>query len=680
MTASRPFHLLLLLLSFIPSALPGQTFTYAPHRFGVNLFAGGIDTPRFQFVDIDADGDLDLFLLDRDGVTTFFRGQAGTYTLEPASSFGLSFGAWFRFADIDADGDQDCFTSGDFSDVRLYLNTGTAASPQFQWNGTTLKDTAGTELMSERFSVPTLADIDADGDLDLFTGSQSGSVTLYTNTGTPHAPAFAFTTAQFGGILIVGGGLRKPLHGASGIEFFDADSNGTLDLFWGDYFNPSLYAVKNTGTPHAPVMALTDSTYPKEEPVSTFGFNIPQHVDLDGDGVTDLVTASVFPTESYDTFWRYRNIGTNAQPYYELQTKNLLTMLDAGARASVAAADFDGDGDTDLCIASAGGEIRIHANSGTVTQPHFSSVPDHTMKVPDLYLTVAARDMNFDGSPDLLIGGFSGTLRFYRNVPAGAPFTFSPQSFPLDAAAFGNSAAPAVGDADGDAVPDVVVGNSAGVLAMYKGTVVNGAYTFTAVPGYFAGIDVGNEAMPFITDIDADGRSDLFIGNSDGRVARYEFDPAAGKFSAVTSSFASVDLRVNASPCFTDIDADGDADLFLGSGKGGVCFYENTGPSSVRDDVTVPVSPLTLFPNYPNPFNPVTTIPFFLSEDAYIRAEVFTPLGSAAGELVRQPYRAGHHSVRWNAAGLPSGTYFVRFTVHTRHGLTRITAPMLFIK
>jgi hypothetical protein len=70
----------------------------------------------------------------------------------------------------------------------------------------------------------------------------------------------------------------------------------------------------------------------------------------------------------------------------------------------------------------------------------------------------------------------------------------------------------------------------------------------------------------------------------------------------------------------------------------------------------------TLRPNYPNPFNPATEIRFELSEARDVRIEVFNALGEAVELLVNDRREAGFHSVTWNAAGLPSGTYYARMT------------------
>ncbi len=382
---------LLLLFLFACDLFP-QSFLFQPHRFGANLFAGGIDNPRFQFVDIDGDADPDLFIFDRDQSLLFFRNKQGEFILETDQTFGIRVGSWFHFVDIDGDSDRDCFTNGDFSEVRLYTNVGSATAPSFHMTDASMIDTSGNEMFSERFSVPTFADIDADGDFDFFSGSQSGSITFYKNVGTPSTPKFAYVTSEFDGIKIVGGGgFHKPMHGASGIEFFDVDSNGTLDLFWGDYFNPSMYLLKNIGTAANAHYVLTDSTYPKENIVNTFGFNIPQHAEIDGDSFSDLMVGTVFPTEGYNNFWFYKNIGNNAQPLYQLLTKNFLAMFDVGVRSSVAFADFDGDNDTDMSIASGDGIINIYSNTGTTTQPAFSTIPSFTFTTNQFFATICSR-------------------------------------------------------------------------------------------------------------------------------------------------------------------------------------------------------------------------------------------------------------------------------------------------
>jgi hypothetical protein len=651
-----------LLLIFFMHDLQSQTFSFRPNKFGPNLFAGGIDNPRYQFVDIDSDSDYDLFIFDRDERLWFYRNNGATFVLEPEETFGLTIGSWFHFVDIDSDGDLDCFTNGEFSDVQLYINIGSPTSPAFQLTSAPVKDTTGNELFSERPSVPTFADIDADGDLDFFTGSQIGSITFYKNVGTSSNPKFAFVTNEFDGIKIIGGGrsFPKAKHGASGIEFFDSDGNGTLDLFWGDYFNPSMYHLENIGTPQNAHYVLQDSTYPKEATITTIGFNIPQHVDIDGDGLVDLMAGSVFPNEGYDNLWYLKNTGTNTQPFYQLQTKNFLPMIDVGVRSSVTLADVDGDGDAELCVSSGGGTINIFQNTGSSTHPAFSSMPVYTITLQAFYVTIAAGDLNGDGKPDLLVGDFTGNIRYFQNTTTSTTISFTQTSFPLDGVNVGNSSAPCIADVDQDGVTDVLIGTSGGTLQYYKNTGTNSAPQYSLVSTSFNSIDVGNDAMPLMIDVDGNGKNDLLIGHSEGTLYRYEYNPSNQQYDFITPQFGHIDVKINASPAMVDIDGDGDLDLFIGNGKGGVFFYENTTINSIEKSRNSTPAKFELQQNYPNPFNPSTIIEYSLPVHGFVTLQVYDVLGKKVKTLVETEQSQGRYSVEFNGREMPSGVYFYR--------------------
>jgi hypothetical protein len=63
---------------------------------------------------------------------------------------------------------------------------------------------------------------------------------------------------------------------------------------------------------------------------------------------------------------------------------------------------------------------------------------------------------------------------------------------------------------------------------------------------------------------------------------------------------------------------------------------------------------------YPNPFNPVTTIPYTLAERAQVNLKIFDILGRETAVLVSGRQDAGDHVVHWDASRLPSGLYFCR--------------------
>lgn len=83
------------------------------------------------------------------------------------------------------------------------------------------------------------------------------------------------------------------------------------------------------------------------------------------------------------------------------------------------------------------------------------------------------------------------------------------------------------------------------------------------------------------------------------------------------------------------------------------------GPTSVDDSETV-ADRIELHQNYPNPFNPTTLITFRLPVDSRVTLGIYDGLGREVALPMDKEIQAGYYSLRWDAAGLPSGVYFYR--------------------
>jgi len=95
---------------------------------------------------------------------------------------------------------------------------------------------------------------------------------------------------------------------------------------------------------------------------------------------------------------------------------------------------------------------------------------------------------------------------------------------------------------------------------------------------------------------------------------------------------------------------------------------ENWILKTVYADVNRPPSAYTLDQNFPNPFNPRTTITFHLPTRSNVKLKVFDVLGREIASLVDEQMQAGPHAVDWDATTTPSGIYFYRLIAESTSG------------
>jgi len=497
-------------------------------------WAGGLNYAQVSTIDIDFDGDSDLFVFDRstDQFRIFKQVEInGSPAYEYAPMSYLLFPDDLRYRvqlqDYNQDGKKDIFTYG-IGGMKVYKNIGNATEG-LKWelaSSLLYSDYNGANLnlYISSSDIPAIVDVENDGDLDILTFHiggehlqyhQNQSMDLYGNADSlifvlknecwggfkedvnsnsvilndPTAPCAIGNVpdAQKGKLEI------EKAHAGSTVLALDIDGSGVKDLILGDVAYANLNLLVNGGT--APntnsLMISADVNFPSNSsPVSMQLFPAAFWEDVDFDGKKDLIVApnAKNASENETSVMKYKNTGSNSNPNFVYETKSFLQsdMIEHGTASVPMLVDINNDGLLDLFISnyysykptlSKYSRIAYYRNTGTSTEPRFTYIENDFLNLSTtnygLKITPAFGDLDGDNKQDLLLGLENGTLVYYRNTSTGSNPTF---------------ANPVLNYTDN------------------AGTVIN----------------VGQFAAPQLFDLNKDGKLDLIIGKKTGELVYYQ--------------------------------------------------------------------------------------------------------------------------------------------------------------
>ncbi len=602
-------------------------------RFGNN---GTPDTPLFVrvsdpldsidvgseaapfFVDVDADSDPDLFVGKSDGRLSFYRNdgtrQVPLWNLvsEYYDSIDVGANSVPFFTDMDRDDDFDLFVGEDQGNLNYYRNVGNHSLPRWE-----LASTDYNSIEIGRRSAPVFADIDNDSDLDLFIGGDQGQLCFYRNDGGPHLPSWTPITGNY---------LYLDLGAYSAPALADIDADGDNDLFAGEYEGKIRFYRTGETIPAPSWTKVTEDYFA----IEADDFSSPEFGDVDADGDLDLLVG-----RKDGKIELYRNIG-NPQSALWNPEYDQLSSVDVGGYASPSLADIDGDADLDLLVGQTHGKIHFYRNDGTPQVPFWVLVTDQLESIDvGWYSSPALGDLDFDGDLDLLVGDDEGRISFYLNDGSPGEFAFIPWAVQHDSVDVGERSTPALSDFDSDGDLDLFVGEAAGGLRYYKNLALN------SIRGR---VSDGADPLPYEVVYLSGDKDDSTRTDSAGDYRFVGLPPGDYCVFREPSTFQY---------CFSPLESDAFDVNFIGATQVEE-IQERSSPHEPQ-----------LWPNYPNPFNPVTNVTYFLPWDGEIDLTVYNLKGQKVRDLIHGPQTKGRKTILWDGTdsqGRPvaSGVYFCR--------------------
>ncbi len=365
------------------------------------------------------------------------------------------------------------------------------------------------------------------------------------------------------------------------------------------------------------------------QPVSLHVFPAPFWVDVDFDGKKDLIvgTNARNVSENETSILFYKNLGTNSNPTFVYQTNAFLQneMIEHGFASIPQLVDLDQDGLKDLIVSNfftykptlnKESKIAFYKNTGTLTNPIFSLIDDDFLNLSTssngLRLTPAFGDLDNDGDLDMFLGLENGTLSYYQNNSVGPTITFAPalQNYQDNSGTIissGQYASPQLFDINQDGLLDLIIGKKTGELMYYKNVGSANAPSFTLHNPMLGNIDVATsspDGYPVPHFFRQGDSTYLFLGSVDGKMKYYNdidtnLNPGQN-FHLVSGEFLNMYTGAYSSFCTDDIDNDGFLDLFVGQDLGGV-YHLEVDPNSTSALEEVEHLPEVIV--YPNPTN-----------------------------------------------------------------------------
>jgi len=651
---------------------------------------GGWNAVQFCELDMNLDGDPDLLAFDRHGnrmfpliydetvIPLFYRPDTTYISLLPRLH------DWVITADYDCDGRMDIFTYG-LGGIRVFRNISTSTRLEFELITEMITSwyySGKIGILVTPVDYPAIADVDGDGDLDILTFFGLGSFVEYHRNlskeryGTCDSLDYRLETNCWGkfkesegsnlitlnadcpsnneeleirnkekknsSFLLPHSSLTK--HTGSTLLVMDLNGDGLNDLVLGDVDFPNLIALYNGGTTDTAFMVAYDTLFPSgTRPVDLYDFPVPSYVDLDHDGLKDMLISSFDPQlkipDNVESVWFYKNSGSVSQPAFIFQSKQLFQdlMIDAGAGSYPVLTDLDQDGLADLLVGCWGrydssyyeytilksvntGRISWYRNTGWQMHPAFQFITDDLAGLSSLKLTglyPSAGDLNGDGAADLLVGQDDGTLLYLENKNSGSipPEYYLPVFKYMDIDV-GESSSPQIFDLDADGLNDLVIGEKNGNLNYYRNTGSADHPSFSFITDSLGKVNVTNYLISYSGYStpwffkDKTGSLKLLVGSEEGKVwffdsipsypeATYPESPSLPEL--ITTTTFPVQCGWRSSPAAGYLTDTAWLDLTVGNWGGGVNYFSHAAPPDVllgfEPAVSLGMDAFTIFPN-----------------------------------------------------------------------------------
>jgi hypothetical protein len=340
-------------------------------------------------------------------------------------------------------------------------------------------------------------------------------------------------------------------------------------------------------------------------------YSVPSLADIDGDGLLDLVVGEATGMTNLGKVRFYRNLGTADAPVYggfvfaQTASGDLTVPRYSCLGIFPRMVDWDLDGKLDMLAGIGDGTVKIFLNIGTTTNPLFNAGTLLTVGLPGSKVTLdvgdratpSLVDWNNDGKRDLIVGAMDGQIRVYINYGTDTTPDYREAQIILSggvAIDVGYRSSPVAADIDGDGRKDLLVGDFEGKLYFYRNTGTDAAPVFAAGINLMAKgqvIDlVPSRSRPFVCDYNRDGRLDILVGVSDGKVYLFTSISAADttldsaillggrRLAELQNTDGGWDWPLNdGNPL-----AGSDSEILGSIGLGMACAYNRTGNPDLR--------------------------------------------------------------------------------------------------
>jgi len=194
--------------------------------------------------------------------------------------------------------------------------------------------------------------------------------------------------------------------------------------------------------------------------------------------------------------------------------------------------------------------------------------------------------------------------------------------FPINIGASIESS-PSIADFNGDGIPEIIVSSVSNDLKVYN---LDGT-EYTQIPIIF---EFPFSGHPVIDDIDLDGDLEIFVGTTNGMMG-IDIKDINGKTEGYWNQFRN------------NLNRNGHIESEQ--------LLDNTNPDILSEFI--------LFNPHPNPFNPSTSIRYYVPEASQVQISIHDIMGRKVEVLENKFMNTGYHSIEWEASAISSGKYFV---------------------